>query len=44
MGHVPAIPRFTRSSIIMRLLDHAGKQWPQLDKVEVTCRGSFASS
>ena len=38
MGHMPAIPR----SITLRLLDHAEKHWPQLDKVEVTCRGSFA--
>ncbi len=26
----------------MRLLDHAEKHWPQLDKVQVTCRGGFA--
>ena len=39
---MPAIPRSTRSSITLRLLDHAGKHWPQLDKVEVTCRSNFA--
>ena len=42
MGHMPAIPRSTRSSITLRLLDHAEKHWPQLQKVEVTYRGSFA--
>ena len=42
MGHMPAIPRSTRSSITLRLLDHAEKHWPQLEKVELTCRGSFA--
>jgi hypothetical protein len=42
MGHMPAIPASTRSSITLRLLDHAEKHWPQLRKVEVTCRGTFA--
>ena len=42
MGHMPAIPESTRSSITLRLLDHAEKNWPQLGKVQVTCRGSFA--
>jgi hypothetical protein len=42
MGHMPAIPDSTRSSITLRLLDHAEKHWPQLHKVEVTCRGTFA--
>src|SRR5271157_3077647 len=42
MGHMPAIPASTRSSITLRLLDHAEKHWPQLDKVQVTCRGAFA--
>ena len=41
-GPMPAIPASTRSSITLRLLDHAEKHWPQLDKVQVTCRGSFA--
>ena len=36
------IPESTRSSITLRLLDHAGARWPQLSKVEVTCRGAFA--
>ena len=39
---MPAIPASTRSSITLRLLDHAEKHWPQLDKVQVTCRGGFA--
>jgi hypothetical protein len=39
---MPAIPASTRSSITLRLLDHAEKHWPQLQKVEVTCRSSFA--
>ena len=42
MGHVPAIPEPTRGSITWRLILHAEKNWPQLDKVQVTCRGSFA--
>jgi len=42
MGHVPAIPESTRDSITWRLILHAEKNWPQLDKVQVTCRGSFA--
>ena len=33
MRHMPAIPESTRSSIILRLLDHAEKNWPQLVKV-----------
>ncbi|HEX5303264.1 MAG TPA: hypothetical protein VFW50_40360 [Streptosporangiaceae bacterium] len=39
---MPAIPPSTRSSITLRLLDHAEKYWPELDNVQVTCRGSFA--
>jgi len=42
MGHMPAIPESTRSSIILRLLDHAEKNWPQLKKVQARYRGSFA--
>jgi hypothetical protein len=37
-----AIPESTRSSITLRLLDHADAHWPQLSKVEVTYRGAFA--
>src|SRR6266568_3226223 len=42
MRHMPAIPEPTRSSIIVRLLDHAGKNWPQLAKVRARYHGSFA--
>ena len=42
MGHMPAIPASTRSSITLRLLRHAGEHWPQLQKLEVTSRGGFA--
>ncbi len=39
---MPVIPESTRDSITWRLLQHAGAHWPQLDKVQVRCRGSFA--
>src|SRR6266545_2437196 len=42
MGHMPAIPESTRDSITWRLILHAQENWPQLDKVQVTCRGGFA--
>src|ERR1700689_4455412 len=42
IGHMPAIPESTRSSIILRLLDHAEKNWPQLAKVRARYHGSFA--
>ena len=42
MKRMPAIPESTRSSIIVRLLDHAEKNWPQLKKVQARYRGSFA--
>jgi hypothetical protein len=42
MGHMPAIPGSTRSSILLRLLDHAEKNWPQLTKVRARYHGSFA--
>jgi hypothetical protein len=42
MKHMPAIPESTRSSIILRLLDHAEKNWPQLAKVQARYRGPFA--
>jgi hypothetical protein len=42
MGPMPAIPESTRSSITVRLLDHAGTSWPQLAKVRVRYHGSFA--
>jgi hypothetical protein len=39
---MPAIPESTRSSIIVRLLDHAETNWPQLVKVRARYHGSFA--
>ena len=42
MEHMPAIPESTRSSITLRLLLHAKEHWPRLEKLQVTCRGSFA--
>jgi hypothetical protein len=38
MERMPAIPESTRSSITLRLLDHAEKNWPQLARYH----GSFA--
>jgi hypothetical protein len=37
-----AIPESTRSSITLRLLDHAETRWPQLRRVETSYRGAFA--
>ena len=37
-----AIPESTRSSIALRLLDHAEQHWPQLRRVQVTSRAGFA--
>ena len=42
MRRMPAIPESTRSSIILRLLDHAEHNWPQLVKVRARYHGSFA--
>jgi hypothetical protein len=42
MRHMPAIPEPTRSSITVRLLDHAEQNWPQLAKVRARYHGSFA--
>ena len=39
---MPAIPGSTRSSILLRLLDHAEHNWPQLAKVQARYHGSFA--
>jgi hypothetical protein len=39
---MPAIPASTKSSVTLRLLDHAETHWPQLKRVEVTYRGAFA--
>ncbi len=42
MEHMPAIPESIRSSVILRLLDHAGKNWPQLGKVQARYHGAVA--
>ncbi|MBO0822135.1 MAG: hypothetical protein J2P26_14960 [Nocardiopsaceae bacterium] len=42
MGPMPAIPDSTRSSILLPLLDHAEKNWPQLATVQARYHGSFA--
>ena len=42
MKHMPAIREPTRNSIILRLLDHTEKNWPQLKKVQARYHGSFA--
>lgn len=39
---MPAIPESTRSSIILRLLDHAEHNWPELATVQARYRGPFA--
>jgi hypothetical protein len=39
---MPAIPESTRRSLILRLLDHAERNWPQLAKVQARYHGSFA--
>jgi len=41
MRPMAATPESTRSSITLRLLDHAGARWPQLKKVQVTYRSAF---
>jgi len=42
MRHMAAIPESTRSSVALRLLDHADQHWPQLHRVQVTSRAGFA--
>ncbi len=42
MRHMAAIPESTRSSVALRLLDHAEQHWPQLHRVQVTSRAGFA--
>ena len=34
LSHMAAIPESTRSSVALRLLDHAGQHWPQLHRVQ----------
>jgi hypothetical protein len=42
MRPMAAIPESTRSSVALRLLDHAEQHWPQLHRVQVTSRAGFA--
>ena len=42
MKHMADIPESTRSSVALRLLDHAEQHWPQLHRVQVTSRAGFA--
>jgi hypothetical protein len=42
MRIMPAIPESTRSSITLRLLQHAKENWPKLGKLQVTSRAGFA--
>jgi len=45
MRHMAAIPESTRSSVALRLLDHAGKHWPQLHRVQIPlCRLRYGGS
>ncbi|MGH3125847.1 MAG: hypothetical protein ACRDND_33135, partial [Streptosporangiaceae bacterium] len=39
---MPAIPESTRSSITLRLLKHAGENWPKLENLQVKSRSGFA--
>ena len=39
---MPAIPGSTRNSVIVRLPDHAGKNWLQLGKVQARYHGAVA--
>lgn len=41
MGHVPAVPESTRSSVLLRLLLHAKDNWPQLQTLQARWRGPF---
>jgi hypothetical protein len=42
MVPMPAIPQSTRDSITWRLILHAREHWPQIAKIQVSYRGSFA--
>jgi hypothetical protein len=42
MKSMPAIPESTCSSITLRLLDHAAKNWPQVKNLHVKCSRGFA--
>jgi hypothetical protein len=40
MGHMPAIAESIRSSVILWLLDHARKDFPQLGNVQARYHGA----
>jgi hypothetical protein len=42
MGHMHAILESARSSVILRVLNHAEKNWPQLGKVQARYHGAVA--
>ena len=42
MEHMPAIPESTSGSVILRLLNHAENNWPQLGIVQARCHGAVA--
>lgn len=42
MAAMPAPPQSTKTSLAQRLRDHARDRWPQLARLEVRFRGSFA--
>jgi hypothetical protein len=42
MEHMPAIPESTCGSVILRLLNHAEDNWPQLGIVQARCHGTVA--
>jgi hypothetical protein len=39
---MPAIPESTRGPVILRLLNHAGKNWPELGIVQARYHGAAA--
>jgi hypothetical protein len=42
MEHMPAIPGSSRSSVILRLLGHVGKNWLQWGKAQARYQGVVA--
>ena len=44
MGHMPAIAESIRSPVILRLLDHAGEDFPLLGKVQARYHGAVGRS
>ena len=42
MKYMPAISESIRSSVIVRMAGHAGKNWPRLGKVQARYHGAVA--